>query len=399
MKPPRWFWPLGAMALVLALTELAARGPAPLERPWPSVVFLTGLGAVALAGLTGGARGAVASALLYVAYTFRLVAEETPLALDREGAVSALMVAALAAAVAVPTVHLKRREDALHARLVQAERDRADAFEATNRELLAVNRVLTDFAHVVSHDLKEPVRAMEVTLAALDEDHRDALPDEGRELLRRAREADRRLAALVEALLDYSRVSRVDPGAARPVGVAQILTSTTCRARYVDLAEARRARLLFPSRSDEADVVVAPEVLALVLGNLVTNALKHNPRPNPMVRVRVTPAGRPGFTTIAVEDDGPGFSADSLARYAAALRGDAPTRGAGRSGFGLLIVARGVERLGGRLEVGASPEDGAAVRLELPAPARETARDERPDGDARAPTPDAAGAAARRGVA
>ena len=76
------------------------------------------------------------------------------------------------------------------------------------RELQASNEELNAFAYSVSHDLRAPVRAMDGFSAALLADHGEKLNEEGKDMLRRVRKASDRLAALIDAMLTLSRLTR-----------------------------------------------------------------------------------------------------------------------------------------------------------------------------------------------
>lgn len=231
-----------------------------------------------------------------------------------------------------------------------AERERANA------SLARANESLTAFTYVVSHDLKEPVRAIDVYLNLLREEHGAALPPDALDLVDRASLATRRLSALLKGLLDLSRVDRMDLQRER-VSVGEVLESDACRGVYEDLLRERAGVLEAP---EGPPVLATPSLLCQTLGNLVTNALRHNPASPPRVRVEAQRATGDAVE-VRVEDNGRGFPPSLVARFNA-------TGELGRTGFGLLIARRAVERLGGRMWLGSSEAlGGASVRFTLPA--------------------------------
>ena len=236
--------------------------------------------------------------------------------------------------------------------------------ERLTRELEASNRALRDFTHVVAHDLRNPVRGLGMLIGFIERDAAPRLTPEGQEELAFARREADRLSLLLESLLDYSRVTNFDLSDLRAVDVAQTLASDVCRTRFDALLRERGARLEPPAQG--APPVRANEgALALVLGNLVANAITHNGKPAPRVEVRVR--AREGGVEVSVHDDGPGFSSESLACVQDAVAGRESARGLGRSGFGIVLVHRAVDRMGGRVSFGASDLGGAAVAITLAA--------------------------------
>ena len=357
--------PLGTL-LGLVVVELVTHGPLALPEPLPVTLFLAVLAGVVVSTYLGGVRMGLLALVPYALYTPRLIAEPGTLVdLSPRGIIDSVVVFGIGLALVLPTAYLRRRDVRLQTRLIEAERARAQALEARNHELAATNRVLTDFSHVVSHDLKEPVRAMDALLQFIQEDESERLSPSGQEMLRQARRANERLAGLVEALLEYSRATRIDPSDLRSLDVGVALQSEGCRTRFAHVARERDARIEPPAR-DAPPVLATEGALCLILGNLVLNAMKHNPRPRPLVRILARPGEEAGFVEVAVEDDGAGFSAESLARVREALEGRENPMGIGRGGFGLVIVARAAERLGGRIRLGTSPEGGACVTVMLP---------------------------------
>ena len=102
-----------------------------------------------------------------------------------------------------------------------------------------------------------------------------------------------------------------------------------------------------------------------VFRNLLENALQHAPaRSTVTVTARRTRAAGHDWWSLAVDDEGPGFEAEALARAFEPFF----TRREGGTGLGLSIVKRVVEEHGGTVEASNRPEGGARVVVRLPAP-------------------------------
>jgi signal transduction histidine kinase len=394
--------PLLALAALL-LVEAFTRGPAALPEPLSGALLVMSMGSIVAAAFLGGIRPALLSAGMFTLYAPRFIAppgavvERGPAAL-----VAVLAMGAIAFTLAVVTGSLKHHADRLGRRTLEKERElvrdlarknaelvsrREDAEEANralaqaNKALAQANETLGAFSYVVSHDLKEPVRALTTLTQILEEDHAAMLPEDGRELLRRTQEASRRLAALLGGLLEVSRAARTDRRDLHPVWIGEALNGVECTTRYRDLLRERGARLEVTVLHGTPPVLATTSVVCQVVGNLVVNAIKHNPKPAPLVRVRIHPLDAEGtLVETVVEDNGPGFSPAAMARLRDLLQGGTP-RSLREGGFGLVIVQRAATHLGGRVWVDRSPEGGAAVHVVLPAASAEGLRQDAPARD------------------
>ncbi|AGN00854.1 histidine kinase [Salinarchaeum sp. Harcht-Bsk1] len=115
------------------------------------------------------------------------------------------------------------------------------------------------------------------------------------------------------------------------------------------------------TRSQSAPVVHSdPEIVRLVVAELVENAVEHSDRDSPTVSVAVT--GTADGATLTVRDDGPGIP-EYEQRI---LLGGEETPAAHGSGVGLWLVHWAVTRLGGRLEFGDNDPRGTVVTVSLP---------------------------------
>ncbi|MDP8948798.1 MAG: CHASE domain-containing protein [Actinomycetota bacterium] len=222
--------------------------------------------------------------------------------------------------------------------------------EETNRELEGANRELEAFSYSVSHDLRAPLRSIEGFSQVLLEDHAHKLDEEGKDYLGRVRAASRRMALLIDDLLDLSRVTR-----------------SALRRQTVDLsAQARQiaAELRKTQPEREVEFIIAEglsangdaRLLRLVLENLLGNAWKFTSRQK-RATIEFGSAAlegeqeeqQRGERAYFVRDNGVGFDA----RYAGKLFGafqrlHAPEEFEG-TGIGLATVARVVRRHRGRV--------------------------------------------------
>lgn len=278
-----------------------------------------------------------------------------------------------------------------------------------SRRIEAVRR---DFVANVSHELKTPVGALSLLSEAVEEAADD--PDAVRHFSRRMRREAKRLTALVQEIIDLSRLQ-----AAENVVQPEVLEVDALVAEAVD-----RVGTVAQQRASE--VVVAgqrglhvkgdKELLVTALRNLVHNALAYSPERSRVVvevrrgagRVVGTPAGQEVPTIdIAVSDRGVGIGQSELERvFERFYRVDpARSRSTGGTGLGLSIVKHVAGNHGGDVRVWSAEGEGSTFTLRLPDPDAPAPAGRRPAASSRTagatptssptPTPDAAPAAGR----
>jgi signal transduction histidine kinase len=236
---------------------------------------------------------------------------------------------------------------------------------AATTELERSNRELHDFAAVASHDLQEPLRKIQSFGALLAEKSAGTLSTDSSDYLVRMQQAAARMQALVQDLLEYSRV------AAGPAVTSTVDLNVVLAEVLVDL-EARVA-----STGGRVDVGVMPTVVASPLEmrqlfqNLVANALKfHRDGVPPEVRVEASawrrPGQRPGWR-FQVSDSGIGFDerfAEQIFTPFKRLHGRQAYQG---TGLGLAICRRIAERLGGTISAKSAVGAGTTFTVLVPA--------------------------------
>lgn len=315
-------------------------------------IFLLGLVPVAYGALMAGVWAGVACTLPLALYVLHYSGEHDVL-VTLSAWPSAAIVVALGLALSWPMHVIRRRERRIGAELHQ----RTLSLERRYDELAELNAALESFGYVVGHDLKEPVRAIENYLSAAEEEWGSK---QARGFVKEAHLANRRLADMLQGLLDYSRTSSL-PTTARALRIDELLRSDICTGRFERIYKERGVH--FEIEADLPEVLGDEVLLCQALGNLLLNAARHNPSDKPVVRVgkATAPAGR---AHIVVADNGPGFPPEVLSRFRRL-----PEKGLAtvKTGFGLVIAQRAVRRLDGEMWLDNAPEGGARAHVELPA--------------------------------
>lgn len=227
-------------------------------------------------------------------------------------------------------------------------------------ELARVNRQLEEFAYVISHDLKAPLRA----LRYYSEDVREALEVEplDTETVRASSAnialATRRMGNMLTGLLEFARIGRQHE-AIETVDTAALVDDIIANTGRADAMQVRRSGT-WPT------VRTTPAPLDLVLRNLIDNAIKHHDRDVGVVDVRARDTG--AALVIDVTDDGAGISRDWHEAIFEPFRRIDDTKAPESSGIGLALVKRTIEIAGGRIEVLSDPERarGTTFRVTWP---------------------------------
>jgi signal transduction histidine kinase len=222
-------------------------------------------------------------------------------------------------------------------------------------ELQRRNQELDEFAHVVSHDLKAPLRGIANLSAWIAEGAGATLDETTRRHIAMLRERVRRMESLIDGVLDYSRAGR-ERGKAEQVDV---------RSLVCDVAELLGDAAQRIDVADDLPVLSTERTpLQQVLMNLLANALTHGAAAGGRVRVNVRDAG--AFWEFSVADDGPGIGAEHHERIWGMFQTLNGREGCGNSGIGLAIVRRIVTARGGRAWVRSAEAEGADFRFLWP---------------------------------
>lgn len=246
--------------------------------------------------------------------------------------------------------------------------DLVDARAETRR----TNEALEDFAYVMSHDLKEPLRTLQAYCGTLVADFGDVLDESGTSLVATIVRSADHLQRLLDDLLKLSVVGR-DRGPTVDLDM-EALADRVLR-HFEDAARERGAqlRVLRPLPRARGDVAA----IELVVQHLVSNALKFNKSRTPQVEIahaadKRSQGGRPDrpdrrvWLTYSVRDNGIGIPASQQESVFAPFRRLQPPDAYGGTGAGLAIVRRIVEAHGGRVWVESQEGRGSTFFFTLP---------------------------------
>lgn len=225
------------------------------------------------------------------------------------------------------------------------------------RRLEESNRKLEEFSHVVSHDLKQPLRTIQAFTQFLLEDYQDKLDEQGVRFLQSLHRSSVRMKNLIDDLLKLSRIgTKREP--LEPVDVGEVLSEVRD-----DLgATLKDVELVLP---EEPPTIVANRTrLAELFANLISNAVKYNDKPHK--RVEVGFEEKPREFVFYVKDNGIGIEERYREKIFELFERLGPVEDPESTGAGLAICKRIVEEWGGRIWVDSSPGEGSTFYFSVP---------------------------------
>ncbi|MEU0494667.1 CHASE3 domain-containing protein [Mycobacterium sp. NPDC006124] len=253
---------------------------------------------------------------------------------------------------------------------LEASRRAGARLDEQTVELRRSNAELEQFAYVASHDLQEPLRKVTSFCQLLEKRYRDKLDDRGVEYIDFAVDGAKRMQVLINDLLTFSRVGRlnaartdVDLGAALEAGLANLSVAI----EESDAVVVRPAEPLPP-------VVGDPTLLAMLWQNLIGNAMKfHREGVAPRIAIeweRADDSAGPDDArySFTLSDNGIGIAPEFVDKVFIIFQRLHGRDTYGGTGIGLALCKKIVEHHGGTIWIDTSYTEGTRFRFTLPVP-------------------------------
>jgi two-component system, NtrC family, sensor histidine kinase KinB len=226
-----------------------------------------------------------------------------------------------------------------------------------------LDRLKSDMVSTVSHELKTPLTSVQMAVHLLLEEVVGPLNAKQIELLLAARQDADRILAMINDLLD---LTRIEQGRVKldlePVSVGALLSEAATRMR--PQADDAGLALEADGAAPDVSVMVDRDRIGHVFDNLIGNAIQHTPRGG-SIRLSARPEGED--VQVEVRDTGKGISGEHLPHLFEKfyrIPGESP---AGGAGLGLAIVREIITAHGGRIDVASRPGKGTSFTFSLPA--------------------------------
>ncbi|MEL6652695.1 MAG: ATP-binding protein, partial [Bacteroidota bacterium] len=222
-------------------------------------------------------------------------------------------------------------------------------------ELENANQELKDFAYIVSHDLKAPLRAIGSLTDWLCEDYQDQLDEDGQEQMKLLQDRVRRMHGLIEGILTYSRIGR-----------------TKAQQELVDFNEVLSDVMLGLEVPEDFAIILENDLPNLLwdrtrayqlIQNLVSNAIKYNDKEKGWIKIR-SKDHRTHYR-IDFEDNGKGIEKKYFRKIFQIFQTLQARDEFESTGIGLTLVKKIVEMHGGSISVESQPGSGTTFSLKL----------------------------------
>jgi DNA-binding response OmpR family regulator len=244
--------------------------------------------------------------------------------------------------------------------------------EQANEELVHSNDELRQFAFMASHDLQEPLRSITSFCNLLQESYKGQLDQQADDFIERIVNGAKRMKALVQGLLSYSRLTRADHDSFREADGQKILE---------DVLEDLR----LPIEESGAQVTWDPPPvlygsatqLTQIFENLIANAIRYCDEDVPKIHIEFN--SLPQHCEVAVHDNGIGIAEEHrecIFELFKRLKNRDDTSG---TGIGLTICKKIAQRHGGTIWVESGSGKGSTFRFTIATPKEEEPGDDSAD--------------------
>jgi len=223
-------------------------------------------------------------------------------------------------------------------------------------ELDSANQELKDFAYIVSHDLKAPLRAIASLVDWLYKDYETLFDEEGTEMLTLLTGRVKRMNELIEGILQYSRVGRI----------REEKSEVNLNHLIGDVKElmAPPLNIDIEVREDLPSVICEKTRMVQVFENLISNAIKYMDKPRGEIKIGCT--SQSDQWKFSVSDNGPGIDEKYHEKIFQIFQTLAPRDEVESTGVGLSVVKKIVEMYNGKVWVESQAGQGSTFYFTWP---------------------------------
>ncbi len=235
----------------------------------------------------------------------------------------------------------------------QQIRQTNQSLSLTNKLLEERNQELNQFAYVVSHDLKAPLRAIANLSEWLKEDLEDKLDENTSKNLILIRSRVQRMTSFIDGLLEYSRAGRVN-SQKTIVDVHKLL---------YEIIDSLAPRPNFVVKINGKMPIIETKALPLqqVFSNLISNAIKHHHRQDGLITISVLET--PENYQFSVADDGVGIAPEHQEKIFVIFQTLTTRDKTENTGIGLSIVKKIIDNQGEKIWLESQPNQGTTFHF------------------------------------
>lgn len=247
------------------------------------------------------------------------------------------------------TAYVRDNENDELSELTQSLNNMTQQLDQHVSQLNRKNQELDQFANIVSHDLKAPLRGIENVVSWIEEDHKDELPRQVQEYISLIRGRISRAEKLIEGILRYTRIGK----------------ETSLKER-TDTAELVNEIINSLDKSPNTSFNIQPDMpvfetekvpLQQVFSNLITNAVKYNDSPDPQVKIYYHE--QTNHYRFFVEDNGPGIAHEYHEKIFQIFQTLGNSDSYENTGIGLAIVKKILDERKEQVKLDSDPGKGS----------------------------------------
>ena len=237
------------------------------------------------------------------------------------------------------------------------ERKQAEAKQAQLlKDVENINKELCDFASIVSHDLKAPLRGIRALAGWIADDYADKLGQEGTEQMNVLMSRVDRMYELIEGVLEYSSVGHTKEERVQ-------VNLNVLVPEIIDLLVPPEG-ITIRVENELPTVECERTRVAQVFQNLLSNAIKYMDKPKGQVRVGCVENG--DFWEFSVTDNGPGIKEKHFEKVFQIFQTVSSGHDGESTGVGLTVVKKIIELYGGRVWIESEFGEGSTFFFTLP---------------------------------
>ena len=228
--------------------------------------------------------------------------------------------------------------------------------KSTNQRVESINQELKDFAYIVSHDLKAPLRGIKSLADWISADYGDKLGKQGKEQINLLLARVGRMHNLIDGVLEYSRVGRVKEEQVQ-VNLNELISNV------IDMV-APPENIEITVENELPIVTCEKTRIMQVFENLLSNAIKYMDKPHG--RIKISFDDEDGFWRFGVTDNGPGIEEKHFEKIFQMFQTLSPRDEFESTGVGLTVVKKIVELYNGKIWVESEVGQGSTFFFTLP---------------------------------
>lgn len=251
------------------------------------------------------------------------------------------------------SVEDKKRDE--FSKLIVSLNQMSQKLEKNFNELTKKNKELDQFAYVVSHDLKAPLRGISNIISWIEEDHAEEITPEINRNMALIKGRTLRLENMINGLLEYARVGRTKKNE-ETVRVQDVMNE------LVELIVPPGTSLDITNKLPVLHIVKLH--IEQIFANLLSNAVKHNSNKNPEIKIRYKDLGQ--YHEFSVSDNGPGIESKYFEKIFEIFQTLQERDAFESTGVGLAIVKKIIEDNNGTIIVQSEHGKGTTFVFTLP---------------------------------